>query len=234
MKNYLTYPVLVASLSLIGASAIGAYDEQEVNSAAPLLAQSEHLDEAVLNKALIAFDNAVNAGITDSQILTIIDYSKASSEPRLWVFDLETSKLLLEELVAHGRGSGELHATDFSNTPQSYQSSIGVFITEDTYQGRNGYSLRLEGLEQGVNHLAKERAIVIHGASYVNPDFVARTGRLGRSHGCPAVSAAVNKEFINTIKGGSLVFAYYPDQEWLTESEFLQKDNAQNITVSSL
>lgn len=221
MKKYMKYPVMLTSLLLVGASAVASYLDMGKKPVIQLLAQTQHLEEAVLNKALTAFNNAIAAGITDSQILTIIDYSKASSEPRLWVFDLANSELLYEELVAHGRGSGDNYAKNFSNTPESYQSSLGLFITEDTYQGRNGYSLRMEGLEQGFNHLAKNRAIVIHGANYVNESFVEKNGRLGRSHGCPAVGMDVNKELINTIKGGSLVFAYYPHKDWLAESEFL-------------
>jgi hypothetical protein len=224
MSKTMKYPIMLASLLLVGASAVGSYTDMSAQPATQLLTQTEHLDEAVLNKALTAFNNAIDAGITDSQILTIIDYSKASSEPRLWVFDLAQSKLLYEELVAHGRGSGEHYAKNFSNKPQSYQSSLGLFITEETYQGGNGYSLRLEGLEEGINHLARERAIVIHGANYVNESFVDKNGRLGRSHGCPAVGLDVNKELINTIKDGSLVFAYYPDANWLAKSEFLQAE----------
>ncbi|MGA2654827.1 MAG: murein L,D-transpeptidase catalytic domain family protein [Gammaproteobacteria bacterium] len=221
MKKLMKYPIMLATLLLVGASAVGSYLDMSKRPLVQLLAQTQHLEETVLSKALTAFNNAVAAGVTDSQILTIIDYSKASSEPRLWVFDLANSELLYEELVAHGRGSGGNVAEKFSNTPESYQSSIGVFITEETYTGRNGYSLRLEGLEEGINHLARNRAIVIHGANYVSPEFVEKNGRLGRSHGCPAVSPSVNKELINTIKGGSLVFAYYPNQKWLSESEFL-------------
>jgi hypothetical protein len=232
MTKILKYTTLLASLSLTAVSAVAtSYTESQPMD--PLLAQTQHLDEATLEKALIAFENAHNAGITDSHLLTIIDYSQPSSKPRLWVFDLENDKLLYEELVSHGRGSGDLHANKFSNTPESYQSSLGVFITEETYHGRNGYSLRLEGLEENFNHLARDRAIVIHGANYVDPAFVDKHGRLGRSHGCPAVNPAVNKELINTIKGGSLVFAYYPDQDWLSESEFLQADN-DNIEISKL
>ncbi len=221
MKKTIKYPVMLASLLVIAASAVSSYADMSTKPATQLLAQTDNLDAAVLNKALTAFNNAVEAGITDSQILTVIDYSKASSEPRLWVFDLAESKLLFEELVAHGRGSGDNYAKEFSNTPESYQTSLGVFITDETYQGGNGYSLRLDGLEEGINHLARERAIVIHGANYVNESYVDKNGRLGRSHGCPAVGLDVNKELINTIKGGSLVFAYYPDEDWLKKSEFL-------------
>ncbi|HLF66639.1 MAG TPA: murein L,D-transpeptidase catalytic domain family protein, partial [Gammaproteobacteria bacterium] len=134
-----------------------------------LTAQTRHLDKPVLKKALRAFSNAQAAGLSESTLFTVIDYSKPSNKPRMWVFDLEYGELLYEELVSHGRGSGELYARSFSNTPESHQSSLGLFITEEPYYGRNGYSLRLDGLEQGINHLAKKRAIVIHGADYVTP-----------------------------------------------------------------
>ncbi len=199
-----------------------------------LVSQTRHLEKPVLKKALTAFNNAQAAGLTDSTLFTVIDYSKPSNKPRLWVLDLEYGELLYEELVSHGQGSGELYARKFSNTPESHQSSLGLFITEEPYYGRNGYSLRLDGLEEGINHLAKPRAIVIHGADYVTPDFIRKHGRLGRSHGCPAVSEAVNRELINTIKGGSLVFVYYPERTWLAQSEFLQNDLDMDIRLSKL
>ena len=160
---------------------------------------------------------AVNAPAT----LTIIDYSKPSVEPRMWVLDLKSRQLLYEELVSHGQGSGGNLATQFSNRPDSHQTSIGLFVTDTTYVGRNGYSLRLDGLDKGFNDRARERAIVMHGAPYVNSGITKSLGRLGRSHGCPAVRDAVARELIDRVKGGSLVFSYYPDAEWLKNSKFL-------------
>ncbi|MEO6519204.1 MAG: murein L,D-transpeptidase catalytic domain family protein [Pseudoxanthomonas sp.] len=153
--------------------------------------------------------------------LSVIDYSRPSTEPRLWVFDLVRPGLLFEEWVAHGRNTGENLATRFSNTEGSYMSSLGGFETEETYVGHNGYSLRLRGLEQGFNDQARERAIVIHGAPYVSNELVRSQGRLGRSLGCPAVRTAVAKQLIDTIRGGSFVFAYYPDPKWLQQSQLL-------------
>lgn len=153
--------------------------------------------------------------------LTIIDYSKASTEPRLWVLDLAKQRVLFTELVAHGRGSGELMATRFSNTEGSHASSLGLFVTGDTYQGQHGYSLRLHGLEPGVNDQAFDRAIVMHSAPYVDAAFAKGAGRLGLSWGCPALRPGISKQVIDTIKSGSFVFAYYPDQEWLARSAFL-------------
>lgn len=153
--------------------------------------------------------------------LAVIDYSLPSNQPRLWVFDLLRGRLLFEERVAHGRGSGDAQPHAFSNVPESHQSSLGLFRTLDSYRGRNGYSLRLEGLEPGVNDRAFDRAIVVHGADYASPAFVARTGRLGRSHGCPVVRPEVTRPLIDSIKGGQYLFAYYPDPHWLQTSSFL-------------
>lgn len=181
------------------------------------------LRPAVLGLALSARENARRAGLVPHpELLTVIDYSLPSTEPRLWVFDLEAKKLLFQELVAHGRMSGENWTNRFSNRPGSEQTSLGLFVTADTYVGQNGYSLRLEGLEAGINDRALERAIVIHGAPYVSRATVAKLGRLGRSFGCPAVSKAVARTLIDTIKGGSAVFAYYPEWSWLARSVFLQ------------
>ena len=180
------------------------------------------LDSSILRLALDAAACARESGaIENERLLTVIDYSKPSTEPRLWVLDLERERVLFEELVAHGRGSGENFASRFSNVDGSHQTSLGLFRTADTYVGSNGYSLRLDGLERGVNDRARDRAIVMHGAPYVSEAHLRAIGRLGRSHGCPALSAAVARTVIDTIKNGSLVFAYYPDRQWLKGSRFL-------------
>ncbi len=156
----------------------------------------------------------------DATRLAFIDYSRPSTEPRLWVFDLANNRLLYQEVVAHGRGSGENLAKVFSNASGSHASSLGLFLTRETYQGRNGYSLRMEGLEPGVNDAALERAIVMHGAPYVDPNAAAKQGRLGRSFGCPAVREAVARGMIDVLKGGQFVFAYYPDAAWLDRTRW--------------
>ncbi|AXY43230.1 murein L,D-transpeptidase catalytic domain family protein [Halomonas sp. JS92-SW72] len=168
--------------------------------------------------------NALACADPDARRLAVIDYSLPSTEPRLWVFDLPRNELMFEELVSHGRGSGDAMATTFSNVPESYQSSLGLFRTMNSYYGRNGYSLRLEGLEAGVNDLAYQRAIVIHGADYVSESFIEQTGRLGRSHGCPAVRQEVTYPLIDSIKEEQYLFVYYPDPEWLEGSAFLACD----------
>ncbi|MFG6159455.1 murein L,D-transpeptidase catalytic domain family protein [Halomonas sp. 1390] len=167
---------------------------------------------------------ALSCADPDAERLAVIDFSLPSTEPRLWVFDLQRQRLLFKELVSHGQGSGNAVAQNFSNVPESHQSSIGLFRTMNSYRGSNGYSLRLEGLEPGVNDLAYERAIVIHGADYVSEDFIEQTGRLGRSHGCPAVRQEVATPLIDSIKEDQYLFTYYPDPEWLASSNFFRCD----------
>jgi hypothetical protein len=171
---------------------------------------------ALATRALQCVQKAMPA-----RTLSVIDYSRPSSQPRLWVFDLTRRTLLFKELVAHGRNSGNELATHFSNAPGSLMSSLGTFVTDGTYEGHNGYSLRLKGLDGHFNDNAESRAIVIHGASYVSPMFAASEGRIGRSWGCPAVRRDVAKRLIDTIKDRSVVFAYYPDPKWLRQSPTL-------------
>ncbi|HEX5217765.1 MAG TPA: murein L,D-transpeptidase catalytic domain family protein [Vicinamibacterales bacterium] len=177
---------------------------------------------AVADMARQAASCAASAGdAARTSTLTIIDYSRPSTEPRLWVLDLARRRVLFTELVAHGRGSGELMATRFSNDEGSHASSLGLFVTGDPYQGAHGYSLRLRGLEPGVNDQAFDRAIVMHPAPYVDAAFAKSAGRLGLSWGCPALRPAIATQVIDTIKSGSLVFAYFPDQAWIGASKYL-------------
>lgn len=180
------------------------------------------LNETVLRVALTAAHNASEQGVGSKQVLAVIDYSRPSTEKRLWVFDLASRKLLFNEHVAHGKNSGENFSRTFSNTVGSEMSSIGLFVTGATYQGKNGLSLRLEGLDKGFNDSSMERAIVMHGADYVNPAMSPRLGRLGRSQGCPAVRREVAKPMIEALQGGALLFSWYPDPAWLASSRFLQ------------
>jgi hypothetical protein len=176
----------------------------------------------VLSLALSAASCAAQAvDVRRPSLLTIIDYSLPSTQARLWVLDLAKRRQLYRELVAHGRGSGDDLAVRFSNEPGSHQSSLGLFLTGEAYSGSNGYSLRLDGLEPDVNDRARERAIVMHGAPYVSTAVARAMGRLGRSWGCPAVRAGVAHDVIEAIKGGSLVFVYYPDDRWEHTSRFL-------------
>jgi hypothetical protein len=176
----------------------------------------------VLNLALGAVTCGVASGdLAAPPTLTLIDYSRPSTLPRLWVFDLRSGALLFTELVAHGRNSGDNMATRFSDAMESRESSLGLFRAADTYVGHNGYSLRLDGLEPGFNSHARERAIVIHGAPYVDPGVAKANGRLGRSFGCPALREAVARQVIDTVRGGGVIFSYYPDPAWLHSSKFL-------------
>lgn len=162
----------------------------------------------------------------NKDILTLIDFTKPSTEERLYVLDLRHKKLLFSSHVAHGKNSGGNYATSFSNVYGSYKSSLGFYVTENTYQGKNGYSLILNGLEKGINDKAKERAIVIHGADYANPQMALSAGRLGRSFGCPALPQQLNKPIINTIKNGTLLFIYANDKGYLTHSSILSTGNS--------
>jgi hypothetical protein len=176
----------------------------------------------VLDLALAAVQCATTRGDIDAPpTLTIIDYSRPSVEPRLWVFDMNRRELLFNELVAHGRNTGENMSVHFSDTLNSRQSSIGLFVTDETYVGSNGYSLRLDGLEPGFNGHARDRAIVMHGAPYVNEQIATAQGRIGRSWGCPALREAVARDVIDTIRGGGVIFSYYPDTNWLNSSKYL-------------
>lgn len=179
-------------------------------------------DPRVLALALEARDcAAANRGAAASPRLAVIDYSLPSTEIRLWVFDLVARQLLFREHVAHGQGTGENLARDFSNREGSHQSSLGLFRTTDTYVGSNGYSLRMDGLEPGTNDAAMSRAIVMHGAPYVNPQRARSQGRLGRSWGCPAVRPEVAQAVIDSLKNGQMIFAYYPDSNWLARSPYI-------------
>lgn len=187
-----------------------------------LAALAPGLDPDVLALGLKAMRCAQRGGIApQANRLAVIDYSLSSRTKRLWVFDLAAGSLLMHEPVAHGKNSGEDMTTSFSNTEGSLQTSLGLFVTGDTYQGGNGYSLRMEGLEPGFNDQAMSRAIVMHGAPYVDLDMAAKNGRLGRSWGCPAVRDEIAREMIDQLKGGQFVFSYFPDDAWKTRSALL-------------
>ncbi len=174
----------------------------------------------VLDLALEGYEKLENS--LENQVLTLIDFSLPSTEKRLWVIDVSHQEILLNTVVAHGRNSGELMANRFSNTPESFQSSLGFYKTAETYKGKHGYSLRLDGLEKGFNDRARDRAIVIHGADYAREEFAKMTGRLGRSLGCPALPSELSAEVIDIIKDGSLLFIYGDDPNYLNQSLLAQ------------
>jgi len=194
-----------------------------------ILEQTEGLRPEIAQMAVVAFHDAADEGHVDRPLLTIIDYELPSYEKRLWVIDFERTEVLFEEWVAHGmgipRGSGGdmERAFSFSNDHNTRKSSLGLFRTAETYHGKHGYSLKLDGLEPGINDQARDRAIVMHSAHYVSAER-ADDRVIGRSWGCPAVRPAISEELIDAIKGGSLVWIYYPDEEWLDESTFLDED----------
>lgn len=157
----------------------------------------------------------------NDNILSIVDFSRPSSQKRLFVIDLKNFKILYNTYVAHGQGSGAAMATQFSNIPESYQSSLGFYTTSSTYIGKNGYSMHLEGMENGINDKAGERAIVMHGAPYVNENLIHSRGYIGRSWGCPAVSEKLNKPIIDKIKNGSCLFIYSENNRYLHSSRII-------------
>jgi hypothetical protein len=192
---------------------------------AVLSAKAPNLDPKVLELALIAHSEATTRGLVSRPLLTVIDYSKRSVEKRLWIFDLSSNQLLMETHVTHGEKSGKDRATRFSNENGSHKTSIGVYTTAETYNGQHGYSLRLDGHDEGFNDRARERAIVIHGAEYASERYIKRNGTLGLSWACPAVDSKIARKLIDTIKEGSLVFVYYPDNRWLRNSSFLNNSS---------
>lgn len=181
------------------------------------------LNKKVFNYALKGYFYLLNQGnLQKKDTLTIIDYSLSSNQKRLWVLDLRNLKVLFHELVAHGRNSGNEYARKFSNTTNSFQSSLGFFLTGDIYTGKHETSLRLFGVENKFNSKAFERGIVIHGADYVSESFIRNNQRLGRSQGCPAVSEHVINHLARTISNGACVFAYYPHKSYLKNSNVLK------------
>lgn len=215
---------IVIAAALLGlASSAAAADDALV---ARLAAAAPTADPNVLHLALDARKCAMENGLPASDHLAVIDYSKPSSQRRLWVFDLATGALEFFEWVAHGRNSGDGLAHLFSNREGSLASSLGLYRTAGVFYGKEGIALQLDGLDPGFNDHARERAIVMHGAWYVSEELARTTGRVGLSWGCPAVRTAVAKPIIDRLKGGQYLFAYYPDREWLRASTTLHCSSA--------
>lgn len=186
-------------------------------------AESETMNFEVFHTGLAGYYNLKKTQpLSDTkELLTLIDFSKSSKEKRLWVIDLKIKKVIHHSLVAHGRKTGDEYATKFSNTPNSYQSSLGFYVTGKTYIGKHGMSLKLHGAEEDINHLAEQRAIVLHGADYVSESYVKKVGRLGRSYGCPAVPMDIYKDIVTDLAGGTVLFIYYPDENYFSSSKIL-------------
>jgi hypothetical protein len=179
---------------------------------------SDVISFEVFNKAMAGYTQLEN--IRKKNILTIIDFSLASTEKRFFVIDLEKKELLYKCLVAHGRNSGENSANTFSNDPGSLKSALGFYLTGETYSGVNGYSLKLDGLEKNINDNARSREIVIHGADYVSEKYIKQYGRIGRSWGCPALPPEVLNEVVDKISNGSCLFIYADDKFYNENSVF--------------
>ena len=195
-------------------SAVSVYDSLKLNLSG--------LNRKAFELAQQGFEKLKDQGvISNDHIISIADFSLPSTEKRLYVVDLKNYKVLYKTYVAHGRNSGTVMANSFSNRTSSFMSSLGFYKTLDTYNGKHGYSLRLQGLERGVNDNAYERAIVMHGADYVNPAYIPKLGYIGRSLGCPAVMSKEAKPIINTIKNGTCLFIYHPTATYQNQSPIL-------------
>lgn len=184
------------------------------------------LDYTVFRQAMTGFYQLRHEGaINNKNIVTIIDFSKPGTEKRFYTLDLTDRRVLFHTYVAHGRNTGQNLAEMFSNTQHSNQSSLGFVVTAETYTGSKGYSLRLDGKEASFNSNVRKRAVVIHAAPYATEEWINRYGRLGRSQGCPALPPSLSREIIDTIKNGTAVFTYYPDDTYLRTSRYLKTDN---------
>ncbi len=173
------------------------------------------------SEALKGFYILKERGAIQKDILTLIDFSLSSNAKRLWVIDLATNTILFQSLVAHGRNTGEEFATAFSNTNSSNKSSLGFYATGEVYEGKHGASLRLDGLERGVNDNARERAVVIHGADYVSESFIRNNKRLGRSQGCPAIPVELTNKIIAIIKDKSCLYIYHPSRGFILDERLI-------------
>lgn len=180
------------------------------------------LKKNVFEKALAGWENLKKSNkLRHAEILSIADLSQSSNNKRLYVIDMEKKTVVYNTYVSHGRNSGNEFAKSFGNKPQCYKTSLGFYATGNTYQGAHGLSLRLNGLEPGINHRALERGIVIHGASYVSENFIKKYGRLGRSQGCPAVPEHECEPIVNKIKDGTCFFVFYPDSSYFNRSVYI-------------
>lgn len=198
----------------------------------------EHSDKPtfeVYQKAVIGYLNlAANGKLSDKNLLTIIDFSKSSNEKRIWVIDMTSDKVIYHNLVSHGRNTGNEFAKHFSNIPNSNKSSLGFYVTGENYYGKHGLSLRLDGMERGFNDNARKRAIVMHGADYVDSSYTTAYGRIGRSLGCPAIPLDGHESLLQLISDKTCLFIYYPDQTYLQESHLSDENSAYTFLTHQL
>ncbi len=229
---------LAASLSAAsGISVTSQFDVFSKNLYKDCQLSKKQLSYEIFKQALVGYYNMLESGKVVAQkgsTLSIVDFTKPSSRKRLHVIDLKKRKVLHYTYVSHGRNTGDLYASKFSNTHQSLQSSLGFYKTAETYYGKHGYSLKLDGLERGFNSNARARAVVMHGADYVSADYVRREGRLGRSWGCPAVPREEARPIINQVKGGNCLFIYKNDRNYLQKSKFLNETIAARFFANNL
>jgi hypothetical protein len=217
--QYITLPFIAATLVIIiGLSSFSEANKStnvtvpEVTSWKLQLTESAGISQAAFDLSLQGYIQlSQQKQLTNDSLLAIIDFSKPSYEKRLYIIDIKNKRLVKQTYVAHGVNSGELVPESFSNAINSNKSSLGLFVTQNTYQGKHGYSLRIQGLNEGLNDNAYKRAVVIHGADYVSQDYIKRNGRLGRSFGCPALPEDETKEVIDLIKNGACLFIYHPN-----------------------
>jgi L,D-transpeptidase catalytic domain len=217
ISNKILIPVFVFSLISLGNSS--TTEDIDIHQLWLDCRLKEEVPFQVFNTAVKGYRHMEK--ITKKNIITIIDFSKPSTEKRFFVIDINSKQLVYKCLVAHGKNSGDIYAKSFSNKPESLKSSLGFYITAETYSGVHGFSMMLEGLEKGINDNARAREIVIHGAEYVSEEFIKKYGRLGRSWGCPALPLEISKEIIDKISGGSCLFIYCDDAYYKENSRFL-------------
>ena len=223
-KNINSEKVLASNVeSTTGNSTLDLYNSLNANSFAMPSVQS-------FTQAVQGFDLLKSQGKIKKNLLTLIDFSKSSNTKRLWIIDMDTKTILYNTLVAHGRNSGNEFATSFSNLGSSNKSSLGFYATGEIYMGKHGESMKLDGLEPGVNSNARNRAVVMHAADYVSESFAKQHNRIGRSLGCPALPNHLNKEIINLIKGKSCLFIYHPSTDNAQVAKLLSKKATTHYT----
>ena len=212
-KNTLIKATISKTVLTADAKAISLYNTLHTNNLPLPKLES-------FTKALKGFYALQAKGVIQKNILTLIDFSLSSNVKRLWIIDLNSNTVLYNSLVAHGRNTGNGFANSFSNAAESYKSSLGFYATGEVYQGKHGLSLRLDGLERGLNDNARSRAVVMHGADYVADSFIQNHSRLGRSLGCPAIPMHMTKEIISLIKDKSCLYIYHPSLNTVKNSKF--------------
>ena len=236
--TFINFSFSIKEKSVLNSSALAAVYNDSLSSKAYISEETEKekisdqytlinlekkgLSRQVFDLALKGYNGLLKKRlIRNKNVITIVDFSKRSNQKRLYVIDLKRNKLLYQSLVAHGRNSGLEYATNFSNEIDSHKSSLGFYITMNTYMGEHGYALKLKGCEKGFNNRAYDRAIVMHGSEYVTDQFLRSNGFLGRSFGCPALPGKINKKVIDVIKNGSCLFLYHPTKKYLLTSPVL-------------